>query len=144
MQTSNHILAKEGILVSFAIAKKITQKEIDHIKNKVLKNSSINKSDVETIIQNSIFSKKIQSEMENIPGLLMENIIKEEENQKKMMELTYFSSLIAKKMKEKKINKFHSCYIINTIVNLLGLTEEDFDEFHDKFKNEGTDSDTLE
>ena len=74
----------------------------------------------------AILSKKI-------PGLIIPDKFISSEEKKLMMELTYFASIIAKKINEKKIDKYHSCYIINAIVNMLGLTESDFDEFHRKF-----------
>jgi len=50
-----------------------------------------------------------------------------------MMELTHFASIISKKLSEKNIDKFYSCYIINTVVQMLSLTEKDFEDFHEKF-----------
>ena len=31
------------------------------------------------------------------------------------------------------VGKYHACYIVNAIVNMMGLTDEDFDNFHKKF-----------
>jgi hypothetical protein len=70
---------------------------------------------------------------QKIPGLLLDGIFEENEEKKRIMELTYFASIIAKKLSEKRVGKYHSCYIINAIVNMLGLTEDDFDEFHKRF-----------
>ena len=71
-------------------------------------------------------------ETKKIPGLIIDGV-EDAEEKKRIMELTYFASMIAKKLSEKQIDKYHSCYIINAIVNMLGLTEDNFDEFHKKF-----------
>ena len=40
--------------------------------------------------------------------------------------------VIFNRLAEKKCDKMTRCYIINTLVNLLNLTEEDFEKFHEK------------
>ena len=145
MTTANHILAKEGILTTFSIAKRVSAKDIKKLQKK-LKDSKVDAEKLQEMLKSAILKeteKAIKSK--NIPGLIVEGGIENEqdpEEQKKIMELTYFASIISKKLADKKIDKYHSCYIINAIINMLGLTGEDFDEFHrkfSKFKNENTD-----
>lgn len=141
MQIANHILSKEGILTSFSIAKKIMVRDIKKITVRDikkfrdgLKNSKMNAKKSQESLRKVIIKEAVESvNTQKIPGLLLNGIFAENEEKKRMMELTYFSSVIAKKLAEKKIDKYHSCYIINAIVNMLGLTEEDFNEFHRKF-----------
>jgi len=133
MQTSNHILAKEGILTAFAVAKRVTSFDIKKLKEK-LKESKVNPEKLQDILIKTIMEQtKSAFESETIPGLMMKEVIKEEEEKKRIMELTYFASVIAKKISDNNTDKYHSCYIINAIVNMLSLTEEDFDEFHRRF-----------
>jgi hypothetical protein len=137
MQSTNHILAKEGILTTFSIAKKVTAKDVKKLREKlkITSTSSLNSEKLKELLRNAVI-KETQSDIEsnNIPGLIISSPnFEENEERKRIMELTYFASLIAKKLAEKNIGKYHSCYIINAIVNVLGLTEEDFDEFHRKF-----------
>jgi len=133
MQISNHILSKEGILTSFSIAKKVTVKDMKKLCNK-LKNSNVNDEKFQELLKESVIKKTKKSiDVQKIPGLILNGIFAENEEKKKIMELTYFASIIAKKLTEKKIDKYYSCYIINAIVNMLGLTEEDFEKFHKKF-----------
>ena len=132
MTTANHILAKEGILTTFSIAKKVTAKDVKKLRDK-LKSAKIDSDKLQELLKSAVIRDTQQAiETQKIPGLIIEGAAESEEK-KKIMELTYFSSVIAKKLSEKKIDKYHSCYIINAIVNMLGLTEEDFDEFHRKF-----------
>lgn len=132
MQITNHVLAKEGILTNFSIAKKVSAKDIKKLRDKI----TSTKKDAETV-QNLLKTALIKETRKNlsehkIPGLIMDGI-EDVEEKKRIAELTYFASMIAKKLAEKKIDKYHSCYIINAIVNMLDLTEENFEEFHKKF-----------
>jgi len=132
MQTTHHILAKEGILTTFSIAKKITAKDVKKLRDKI-KNAKIDAEQLNEMLKESIV-KNTQKDIDaqKIPGLVLEGVENAEEK-KRIMELTYFASMISKKLSEKNIDKYHSCYIINAIVNMLGLTEDNFDEFHKRF-----------
>jgi hypothetical protein len=132
MNTTEHILAKEGILTTFSIAKKVTAKDVKKLREK-LKTAKVDSDQLKELLRNAVI-KETQSDIAShkIPGLILRGV-EENEEKKRIMELTYFASVIAKKLSEKNIGKYHSCYIINAIVNVLGLTEEDFDEFHRKF-----------
>lgn len=133
MQIPNHILSKEGVLTSFSIGKKIIIKNIKKL-HEELKNSKMDSKKLHESLENIVIKRvKDSIDIQKIPGLLLDGIFAENEEKKKIMELTYFASIIAKKLSEKKVDKYHSCYIINTIVNMLGLTEENFDDFHRKF-----------
>ena len=140
MQNANHILAKEGILTTFSIAKKVTAKDIKKLRDK-MKNAKIDAKKMYELLQKSIVKEtKKDFESHNIPGLIIDGVETEEEK-KRIVELTYFASKMAEKLLDKKIDKYHSCYIINAIVNILKLTEDDFNEFHEKFSKfkNGTD-----
>ncbi len=133
MQLANHILSKEGILTSFSIAKKVTVKDVKKLREG-LKNSKMDAKKLQEALRNAVIKGARDTvDAQKIPGLLLDGIFAENEEKKRIMELTYFASIIAKKLSEKRIGKYHSCYIINAIVNMLGLTEDDFDEFHKRF-----------
>jgi len=71
-----------------------------------------------------------------IPGLILENtngIQANTEEEKRIIDLTYFASLISKTIAERNMNKYYSCYIINAIVNMLRLNDDDFENFHRQF-----------
>ena len=142
MHTTDHILAKEGILTTFSIAKKVTAKDVKKLRDK-LKSSKVDAKKLQELLRSAVVrDTKKAIESQKIPGLIVMGA-EDSEEKKRIMELTYFASVIAKKLSDKKIDKYHSCYIINAIVNMLGLTEEDFDEFHKKFSRfkEGKDGD---
>lgn len=130
---ANHILSKEGILTTFSISKRILIKDVLRLQKNIKIKKSLNPK-----IQNLLYEKMIEETKKafldkKIPGLTIPDQGISNEEKKIMMELTYFASVVAKKMDEKRIDKFHSCYIINAIVNILGLDEKAFEDFHKKF-----------
>ena len=133
MQSSNHILSKEGILTTFSISKRIPKKDALRIQ----KNFKLNKTvgiKLQKLLQKTIIEETHKAFIDKkIPGLIVSEQKIPDQEKKLMMELTYFASIIAKKMNEKKIDEFYSCYVINAIVNILGLDEKAFDDFHKKF-----------
>jgi hypothetical protein len=134
MQFTDHILAKEGILTTFAIAKKVTPNNMKAVAE-LFKHGKMSKDKAQEILRNIIIEEtKTAIINDKIPGLTINGATNNSADKKQIMEFTYFASLIAKKIEEKKISKYHCCYIINTIVTMLKLTEEDFADFHKKFK----------
>lgn len=163
----NHLLSELGILAAFSISKKIREEEITKIRNSIKKKTT-NPDKIDDLLYEKLSeSVKKSVSKEVIPGLIFENedstlIVKDtedkvEESNKKhitardvekekdtLVRLTHFAAVIAKKMVDKKTNNYYSCFIINTIVNMLGLDEEDFEEFNIKFaqfKNDDYDCD---
>lgn len=132
MHTTDHILAKEGILTTFSIAKKITIQDIKKFRDKI-KSTKLDADKLQELLKLSVI-KNTQKDIEGhkIPGLIVDTV-EDADEKKRIVELTYFASMISKKLSEKNIDKYHLCYIINAVVNMLGLTEDDFDEFHKKF-----------
>src|SRR4051812_22564839 len=108
MQTTQHILAKEGILTTFSIAKKITARDVKKLREKI-KTAKLDADKINELLKMSII-KDTQKDIETkkIPGLVLEGI-EDVEEKKRIMELTYFASMIAKKLSEKNIDKYHSC-----------------------------------
>jgi hypothetical protein len=144
-QSVNHILSKEGILTTFSIAKKVTKKDALALQKKLFGSNSKNRKIKKLLTKKMLEETRKAFLDQKIPGLIIPGQNIPDEEKRKMMELTYFASIVAKKIAEKKIDKFHSCYIVNAIVNMLGLTEGDFDEFHRKFskyKDGGSDTDS--
>lgn len=147
MSAPNHILAQEGILTSFTIAKKVTVKEVSRLREQFTKDN-LTVDQVNRLLQNAIVKEtKKAIESNTIPGLIASEISTSPDEKKRIMEFTYFASVISKKIVEKNINKYHSCFIINAIVNMIGLNEKDFENFHRKFskyKNEDPDDSDTE
>ena len=134
-QSINHILSKEGILTTFSIAKRISVKDVQTLQRKI-KGKKDTEKNFKKLLRDKVMKETQKALIEKkIPGIMTPDGMSfiSEEEKKKMMELTYLASVIAKKLGEKNIDKYHSCYIINAIINMIGLTESDFDEFHRKF-----------
>lgn len=115
------------------IARRVNSMDVKGLKEK-FKGTKIKSDKFQELLTKKIL-KETQDAFENnkIPGLMTKEVITEQEEKKRIMELTYFASIMTKKLVDNNISKYHSCYVINAMVNMLGLTEEDFNEFHRKF-----------
>lgn len=146
MEQSIHILNQTGILNSFSIAKKITEEELNqyYIRNRKKGRSN---EDVENMIRIEI-ENEIQDAIKNnkIPGLInYQDMTKKMDSDDAIAshvpELNRLIMIISQKLIEKKYNKFALCYFINSLVNLLGLTEKDFNKFHRKNEEDEDEND---
>ena len=144
-----HILNEMGVLQSFSVAKKITDEYIQKYFRKQ-KKSGRNKAEIQ-----KMFIKKIENDIVNamksyqIPGLLKQEDLTSNipaDLKSNISDLNHLIISISHKVLNKKLNKTEMCYIINSIVNLLNLTEEDFEKFHglNDENEEGDDSDGNE
>lgn len=141
-----HILNQMGIITSFSVAKKVEEEDIHKFFTKGRKTGK----SVEEL--NKILRDKVLGEIEDalmrrkIPGLLApEELAKEMGVQPavvaNMPELNRLIMIVGHKLAEKKYDKMSLCYFINALVNLLGLTESDFEKFH---RQNGPDADDDE
>jgi hypothetical protein len=133
--TPVHILNQMGVITSFAVAKKISEEELTKFFNKGRKAGK----SVDEL--NDIIREKVVGEIEQavatrkIPGLLSTEELAKEMGIKQsiitdMPELNRLIMVVGHKLAEKKYGKMSLCYFINSLVNLLGLTESDFEKFH--------------
>ena len=60
---------------------------------------------------------------------------------KNIPELNRLIMVIGHKLAEKKYDRMSLCFFINTLVNLLGLTEQDFEKFHRQNNRDDGDDD---
>ena len=93
----------------------------------------------------------IQEAIDNneIPGLissqeLAESMGIDKITISKMPEINKLVVIISQKISEKNYNKMSMCYFINSLVNVLGLTETDFNKFHQQNKTDDENDDTDE
>lgn len=145
-----HILNQMGVITSFSVAKKVSEDDIHKFFSKG------KKSGKSTEELNNILRDKVLGEIEDavihrkIPGLLSpEELAKEMGVQQNvinnMPEMNRLIMIVGHKLAEKKYDKMSLCYFINSLVNLLGLTESDFEKFHrQNGEHDGDDDDTFE
>lgn len=133
MNTSNHILIRDGILTSFNIAKRITDDDIQKLKE-ILNGNNVSSEIFDSMLHQMVLNDIKESLKDcQIPGVLIEKQKQEDEIKKKFMELTYLATQMAQKLKDKNLDDYYLCYTINALVNLLDLKEEDFNEFNRRF-----------
>lgn len=140
MQSSpKHLITELGVLRSCSIAKKISAERVRTYKRRIKKLAK-SKEEAEELLQKVVL-RDAQKEIDpsDVPGMIVEvKSNKRQSVEKKLMDLTYFSSIVSKKANEKELSTFDKCYIVNVLVNMLKLSEEDFDNFHrifSKFKS---------
>jgi predicted transcriptional regulator len=137
-----HILNQLGVITSFQVAKKVTEEYINKYFAKQ-KKSGKSEEEINNLLRDQIL-KEIQGAVENnkIPGLISAQELAKQLNihpkiANNLPELNRLIMVIAHKISERKYDKMSLCYFINSLVNLLGLSEEDFEKFH----REGEDGD---
>lgn len=131
-----HLLSSLGVLASFSIAKKLKKSEVDKLTKKIKKTSKkedpkeFQKLLSEALIEDT--KKYVQKEIP--PGLIIPKIHPKKELLDKLyIELTSISQALTNTFKKQKIDKHQMCFIINALIHMNGLTEADFEEFHQKF-----------
>ncbi len=138
-----HILNQLGVITSFSVAKKVTEDDIHKFFSRYKR---AGKSDIEI---DQILREKILGEIEDaivnhkIPGLLSpEELAKEFGISPKIIanipEMNRLLMVITEKLIEKNYDKMSLCYFINSLVNMLGLSEPDFEKFHRQNSPEDT------
>lgn len=136
MNNPAHLLSSLGVLASFSISKKVTKEDIDKITRKVKKlvreddPVKFKKMLMESIIDN------VKKTVENgpPPGLIFpKQSRKKQKLDKFYMELSAVANIVANKFIEQGFSKFQVCFIINAIVNILGINESDFEKFNAKY-----------
>lgn len=129
-----HILTKMGVLSSFSISKKLTEKEFAKLTKQFYSHANT-EQEVLTAIKNKIMKEIIDATRNgSLPGILMEENITSVVPAHLITPLNNMVLLLSKKLKSKKINKLSLCYFISALVNNLGLVEEDFEEFYRRFR----------
>lgn len=143
-----HILNQMGVITSFSIAKKIPEEEITKF---FTKGKKAGKSVADL---NRLLREKVLSEIEDavsqskVPGLLLpEELAKEMGVQPtiitNMPELNRLLMAVGNNLIDKKYDKMSLCYFINALVNLLGLSESDFENFHRQNNGEDNSDDNT-
>ena len=130
-----HILNQMGILTTFSVAKKISEEDIQNYFSKQ-KKAGKSERQIGDMLHDKILDD-IQDALVNnrIPGLISSQEIAkqlgfDQSVIDKMPELDRLVMIIAQKLSDKKYDKMALCYFINSLVNILGLDEKDFEKFH--------------
>jgi len=135
MNTPIHILNQLGVLSSFSVAKKVTEDEVKKYFSKHKRNGKSDKQ-IGDMLREKIVSEIHEAIQNNqIPGLLTEQDVAAKMGLNattvaRLPELNRLITIVAQKILEKKYDKMSMCYFINSLVNILGLDEDDFEKFH--------------
>lgn len=146
MNTPIHILNQLGILTSFSVAKKITDKDINNFFSKHKKKGKSDTQIGEMLREKIVADIQDAVEQNKVPGIVSQTEIAEElgidkKVIEKIPEITRLVAILSQKILEKNYDVMTQCYFINSLVNTLGLTEDDFNKFH---QQNNTDEDQNE
>lgn len=141
-----HILNQMGVITSFSVAKKVSE---DDLTKFYARGKKAGKSEAEL---DKILKAKIMGEIEEaivhhkIPGLLTPQEFAAQMGVaqaivRNIPELHRLIMVIGHKLAEKRYDKMSLCYFINSLANLMGLTESDFEKFHRQNSGEDDDGD---
>ncbi len=134
-----HLISQKGILINFSVAKKISAEKIKSLELKIKKKmkpgddlqselnhqlamhtqKTLNINDIPGIINNSDTNTPVHNDYKGIY-----------QNESKAMMLNLFGTTLAKKLISQKFKKDEVCFVILTILSALGLTDQDFKQFH--------------
>lgn len=130
-----HILNQLGVMTSFSVAKKVTEEDMEKYFVKHKKEGR-SEEEISAMLHNKILHD-IQDAIRNneIPGLISVKEMAQQYGLKpsimeRIPELNKLGMILAQKLSEKNYDKMSLCYFINYLVNVLGLTEQDFEKFH--------------
>lgn len=144
-----HVLNQDGVIVSFSISKKVTQDEIDKFIIKHKKKGKTNK-EIQSLLQDKILNE-IQTAIvkKEIPGLLSLNEVSKQMGLdknivKNLPELNNILNIVFNQLNDNNYDKMSLCYFINGLVNMLSLSEKDFQKYHKENKTETTSSQSNE
>lgn len=134
-----HILNQLGILTTFSVAKKIADEDMQKYFSKQKKTGKTEKQ-IRAMFYDKIINEIQEAIAKNeIPGLVSNQEMAKQMGLDqsvidKVPELNRLVMIISQKLSEKNYDKMSLCYYINSLVNVLGLTEKDFTKFHRKKK----------
>lgn len=142
----NHLIASHGILTAFSIARRVSPKDIKDMSAKIKKDLRVKKQkktqrEFDELLKKEILkTSKYAIEHEQIPGLITsENNVNSRPilaDDKRIMQLNYAANNIAKKWVREKTSKDEICYMILSLLNTLGLSDQDFKDFNKKYGNQ--------
>ena len=129
-----HLITELGVLKSFSLGKRMAADKMRDYKNKVKKMAKTKKEEDDLLRQIIVKDAQKYFNSVSVPGIISNKVSEKKlKAEKKLIDLTYFASIVSKKMIEKNMSKFEKCYLINILVNMLNLGEDDFDNFHKIF-----------
>jgi predicted Zn-dependent protease len=117
----SHVLQKAGVLKNFSVAKVVSRKEIDDLKQLI---KAVAKDEKE-------YDKMLEEELAQVanmhdPKSPIPGIIYVEDKSALIKQLQKAAKDYAQKIRTGKLDKKHLCYLIASIIKELGLTQDDF------------------
>lgn len=133
-----HILQKAGVLKNFSVAKVVSRKEIEDLKQ-LIKAVAKDKEEYEKLLQEELAQiGNMHDPKTPIPGIIY---IQEKSVLIKGIQKT--AKEYAEKLKAGKLTKRNLCILIASIIKELGLTQEDFLRLNEDDDSEDSSGDGI-
>ena len=146
MRQPIHVLNQMGVLTSFSIAQRVTEDDIRKYFSKQQRKGKT-ENQISEMLKNKILGEINDAiQLNQVPGLvssqeLAKSMGVDENVIKNMPELNRLIMVISNKLMQRDYDKMSLCYFINSLVNTLGLGEEDFVEFNNNDDDDDDDDD---
>jgi hypothetical protein len=118
-----HVIQKTGLLRSFRVAQVVTAAEIGNLKQ-LLRAAASSEEEYEKMLETELANI---GQFDYVPGMIFaggDAIMSEK--------LSKLSTSYVKKIKKDNLNKSQMCFLINSIVDDLGLEPSDFEQLNDE------------
>jgi hypothetical protein len=141
LSSINHLISTHGILTEFTISKRIPRHEMLKLKNRARKLSK-NDKEFEAQMQKGLIEYTRNDVVTNsIPGIILPEGFQSEQDipsflndDNKMMQLSYLSDVIAKKLINSVYERDEVCYVILNLLGMLGISNNDFKKFNKNYE----------
>lgn len=118
-----HVIQKTGLLRSFRVAQVVTAAEIGNLKQ-LIRAAATSEEEYEKMLETELANI---GQFDYVPGMIFaggDAIMSEK--------LSKLSTSYVKKIKKDNLNKSQMCFLINSIVDDLGLEPSDFEQLNDE------------
>ena len=117
----SHVLQKAGVLKNFSVAKVVSKKEIEDLKQLI---RAVAKDETE-------YKKMLSEEMKSVtdmhdPKTPIPGIIYKDSMQTKVKTIQKTAKDYVERLKRTNMTKKELCYLLASIIKELGLTQDDF------------------
>ena len=128
-----HVLQKVGLLKNFSVAKIVSKKEVEELKQ-LIKTVSKSEEEYKKLLFDEMTRIANMHDKDNpVPGIIYFN-----DGQKSLQELKLAARKYVIEVKSKKISKRNLCFLLAIIIKELGLTQQDFLDLNESDENDGS------
>lgn len=135
----SHVLQKTGVLKTFTVAKVVKKKDIDELKALIKSVASDDAEYKKMLSEEMLKISNMHDQSNPIPGIIYPAA--EDGNKTLLFSIT---TKFCKGIKSQNFNKRELAFLISSIIDKLGLTQEDFVNLKQELENDIDEDDGAE